>query len=522
MHLLARALDQRPTTGSFSTNKPLVDNPTMLVNPNKVAAREQGLKSTITVAILLEYCVSNGQLPNSVPLRNRSSGNFPECFPGICINRLRRAMGKSLSKRESGAYGAGVQEARKFVSQYYGRVPPHQIFFTAGISGGIEYLYDTFLGSTGGKVLIPNASYPTHFASAISYGGIHSVVTVDRTSAGLPDFSSCTNGDNPFAQVNLSSFIPFDNPIPIRYPRSFFRNGGTGIFDLNEAAQTDGVIRPIILDWIYSSFSWGNNPVSIDEVIKLANENHVLIFLNSISKVFLEPGQRAGVLAVYVPEHWTTGNIGKVVEGALIRNLNALNSIYLVQGSRTSIAALVEAHRILMEEESMPNAELDGLRMEAKRRFVGEDGSNGNRAIMCAIPHIAPLYPDVMVESSGYEVFKITGSNLPWKNNLYKQGVLHKFEKLIGQIDDERIRAGAFNALNYFKQHVPLEKMSPSDIFCLELAMETGVATAPGDRFFMLGTAPDEVMFRTVMIFPEHETRRDAELISEFLRTKLG
>ncbi|MEW6721776.1 MAG: hypothetical protein AB1324_00785, partial [Candidatus Micrarchaeota archaeon] len=344
-------------------------------NPHHIESREAGLKDTWTM-FYKNSCCRNGSMHDGRRLRDQSSGNFPKYF-GYRISEVTDAMEKEL--RGTGAYMAGIERAREAVASCY-RVPPDHVFFSDGISGGIEMLHQVFLHNTSGRVLIPNVSYPTHFSTAINFGGRGLIETVPRDpETGLPDFSGCTNGGNPFLRVGFSSFIPWDNPLPVVYPETFYRNAqGTGIFDLNEAAfVADGVIRPIVLDVIYKSFSWECERTTYDRILELGGDRNIIIFLNSLSKVFMEPNKRAGVIAVHVPPA-----LIRYAEGNLIRDLQSIFDRKLCGISNVSAAGLAAAHGILGRDEKEPDAQLEAIRTDARRRFIGEDGTGGNQRVM--------------------------------------------------------------------------------------------------------------------------------------------
>jgi aspartate/methionine/tyrosine aminotransferase len=480
-------------------------------NPHHISSREQSLKDT-WFGFYKIYCCRNGRTHDGKRLRDQSSGNFPKYFPGKTIPALRQAMRASLE--ESGAYMAGVEEAREKVAAYYD-VPPHHLFFTAGISDGIEMVHKLFLHNTKGRILIPNETYPTHFSTAITFGGPDLIVTIDRDpETGIPDFSRHVNGHNPFSLVGFSSFIPYDNPNPIVYPEWFFRNGqGSGVFDLNEAAFIkDGIIRPIVLDMIYQSFSWPAQHVAIRKLIELGDEKNILIFLNSASKVFLEPNKKAGVLAVHIPDcllKYAEGNIVRDLESDFQRRLGVIPN--------TSIAALVAAHEILARDEGEPQPELEEVRSEGRKRFIGGNCKGGNQAVMCSIPFVKPVHPDVRIESSGYNLFYIEHPYLPWMKPEYKKEVLGRLRTVLEQNGWN----AALSAFDAYMMNVAPENAAPSDIFCLDLVMSTGVAFAPAERFYKLGTAPKRVAFRPVMVADPDNFMEDAKLVEEFLLSRL-
>ncbi len=484
-------------------------------NPHHIQAREQSLKDTWSM-FFKNACCTDGTMPDGRKLRDQSSGNFPRYFPAERVVRVKRAMLEAVEG--TGAYMAGVEGARASVAEYY-MVTPDHVFFTAGISDGIDMIHQLFLNNTHGRVLIPNESYPTHFSTAIKFGGARLIETVERDGrTGIPDFSRLAGADNPFLKVGFSSFIPYDNPNPVVYPESFFRNlAGTGIFDLNEAAfMQDGVIRPIVLDMIYQSFSWPEAHVRIRELIQLSDDRNILIFLNSVSKAFLEPNKRAGVVAVYVPPA-----LGRYAEGNIIRDLQSLFDMKLCGISNVSVAALAEAHKVLAEDERSPDPQLEGIRREARRRFIGTDGLGGNEAAMRSLPHVKPLHPDLRIESSGYNLFYIDHPDLPWMKAEHKEGVLGRLRKIIAGLEDPQRSQRALSAFDTYMRYVAPADAAPSDIFCLDLVLSTGVAFAPIERFYKLGTAPERVAFRPVMVAEPERFLEDCRLVERFLAERL-
>ncbi|MBI5046145.1 hypothetical protein HZC07_00230, partial [Candidatus Micrarchaeota archaeon] len=177
----------------------------LLTNIHNIEAREQSLKDTL-FGIYNLYACRDGHTHNGTTIRNMSSGNFPNYFPHR-IARVRTAMRAALEDEISGAYMLQVEETRARLSELT-KFPRRHIFPCAGISDGIAMVHTVFLNRTDARVLIPNVTYPTHFATAITYGGRGMIVVVPRhPETGLPDFSRYSESDNPFGDVGFSSFI---------------------------------------------------------------------------------------------------------------------------------------------------------------------------------------------------------------------------------------------------------------------------------------------------------------------------
>jgi aspartate/methionine/tyrosine aminotransferase len=299
------------------------------------------------------------------------------------------------------------------------------------------------------------------------------------------------------------------------YPESFFRNDrGTGVFDLNEAAFVkDGILRPVVIDNIYESFSWPQNHLRVQRLIELADGKNILIFLNSLSKVFMEPNKKAGVLAVHIPRR-----LNKYAEGSIIRDFESDFDRRLCPVSYPAVRGIIAAYRMLAIDQGPggPHPELEAIRREGRRRF------SINQAAMCAVPHIKPLHPAIAIESSGYNLFKVDGFDLPWKRTEYKREVLGRLAAAISTIEDAQIREQAANWIEYYMANINIEALDPSDIFCLDLAMTTGVAYAPSGRFYKLGTAPDVIAFRPVMVADDVQFKEDMKILEDFLVSKLG
>ncbi len=206
----------------------------------------------------------------------------------------------------------------------------------------------------------------------------------------------------------------------------------------------------------------------------------------------------------------------------MIRDLQSIFYRALNEISNVSMAALVAGHEMLGGDEKKPDPELEAIRMEGRRRFIGVDGSGGNQALMRSLPHVKTLHPDLKIESSGYNMFFIDHPDPPWMKPDYKRVVLGRLRGVISAIEDPDRRAEAMNAFSYYVGLVAPEDTAASDIFCLDLVMETGVAFAPAERFYKLGTAPRRIAFRPVMVAEPAEFAEDARLVSEFLSRKLG
>ncbi|MFH1521157.1 MAG: aminotransferase class I/II-fold pyridoxal phosphate-dependent enzyme [Candidatus Micrarchaeota archaeon] len=318
-------------------------------------------------------------MPNGLPLRRFDSGNFPRYFPGVVVPEVRDAMLESLrytpdcDDAVSGEYLKDLQTQRERIAQYYRVTDPGHIFFTAGISGAIQTIQQLLLLNTGMHVAIPNLTYPTHLAVATMLVGRGGIDPIERNpKTGLPDVDRYDERNNPFRLAGLATVVTHENPLPIVHTPEVYRNDRmTGLFDLAEQATLrDGILRPFVVDVIYMSMSWPERQLTIDNLIKLADEKHILIFTNSASKVMLEPGKRAGVIAVYVPT-----KLRGYAAGGLIRGLESMFDLGLNPQSYTSVEGLVAAHDIFIAERNgTAHPTLNYIRNEARRRFIGDDG----------------------------------------------------------------------------------------------------------------------------------------------------
>ncbi|MDO8553903.1 MAG: aminotransferase class I/II-fold pyridoxal phosphate-dependent enzyme [Candidatus Micrarchaeota archaeon] len=498
--------------------------PRVKANSMIIAGREQTLKDT-WARVLAGAVVVNRKLPNGLEVRRFDSGNFPKYLPGVVIPEIRRAMEQSIkvgSGQEdtvSGEYLKDLDDDRAAIAPYYRVTDPNHIFFTAGISGAILTIQQLLLLNTGQGMLIPNLTYSTHLAVATMLAGNGSIIPIERDpTTGLPDVSRYSKQNNPFRTAGLATVVTHENPLPIVHTAEVYRNSkGTGLFDLAEIETLkDGIIRPFVVDLIYLSMSWPKTQLTIDKMIELADEKHILLFVNSLSKVMLEPGKRAGVIAAYVPKR-----LRAYAAGGVIRGLESLFDLGLNPQSYSSVKGLVAAHDILTaERDGTPHPTLQWIRGEARRRFIGEDGNGGNQRFMIELsPYLKPLYPNIAIESSGYNVFVVQGEDLPWIKPEYKKAVLDRVRSMMEQANNH----DAVSAFDDYMKRVTPARMGASDILCADLFMETGVLFPPIDRFFVLGTEPEGVVgFRPVMIAEPNEFHKVGALIKEFFETRMN
>ncbi len=499
-------------------------DPRVRANSMIIAGRQQTLKDT-WARVLAAAVVRDGKLPNGQLLRRFDSGNFPRYFPGVVVPEVRKAMEHSIrvglgqEDTASGEYLKDLDSDREAVAPYYRITDPNHIFFTAGISGAIQTLQMLLLLNTGMGMVIPNLTYPTHLAVATMLAGRGSIVPIERDPiTGLPDLSRYTRQNNPFRMAGLATVVTHENPLPIVHTAEVYRNAqGTGLFDLAEMETVkDGIIRPFVVDLIYLSMSWPKTQLTIDKMIELADEKHILLFVYSNSKVMLEPGKRAGVIAAYVPK-----GLRGYAAGGVIRGLESLFDLALNPQSYSSVKGLVAAHEILTaERDGTPHAVLERIRHEARKRFIGEDGNGGNQRFMMELSqYLTPLYPNIAIESSGYNVFVVNSEDSPWTNPKHKKVILDRVRAMMESVGN----LGAVNAFDDYMEKVPPARMGASDILCADLFMETGVLFPPIDRFFVLGTEPEGIVgFRPVMLAATDEFRKIGTLVRDFFEKRLG
>ncbi|MFH1521158.1 MAG: hypothetical protein ABID61_05925 [Candidatus Micrarchaeota archaeon] len=133
-------------------------------------------------------------------------------------------------------------------------------------------------------------------------------------------------------------------------------------------------------------------------------------------------------------------------------------------------------------------------------------------------PHLRALYPEIAIESSGYNTFVVRGENLPWLKTTYKELILSRVRAMMERVGNHE----AVSAYDDYVTRVPPARMGASDILCADLLMETGVLFPPIDRFYVLGTEPVGLVgFRPVMIATPNEFREIGELIKEFFELRL-
>ncbi len=494
-----------------------VRKPSVSMNGMVIRARQVTLKD-VWARVASLAIGREGLMPDRrTPIQRFDSGNFPLYNLGSAHPRVRAAIIEASAEDGiGGAYLRGVDEARKTIAEYYGirEANSHHVFFCAGISDAILKLQLLLLRNTNTKMFTTNVIYPTHLATATMLEGSDSIVTCPRTSNGQPDLSHYSADNNPMRNVGLITVVPYENPLPVVHREAVYRNNNhSGIFDLVERATwEDGRLRPIFFDIIYGSFTLADIHLGVKRILELADGKHILIFGNSLSKVFMDPNKRGGVLAVYVPPE-----LEREAEGTLIRGCESLFDLALNPVAYPSLRGLEVAHEILIEELTAPDPHLEAIRREARKRFIGEDGRSGNQRIMSSVAHLSPMF-DLAVESSGYNIFRVNGEELPWTRDSHKLGVLANLRRMMIEVGNENAAA----ALDYYLSKVPAERIAPSDVFCADLFAHTGIVLPPVERFFQDGTAPIGLVgFRPVMLAETEQFRSVAESIGNFLSMRL-
>ena len=209
----------------------------------------------------------------------------------------------------------GDAQLREEVAKYEG-VTPDDVYITAGLSEGIEFLYQAIL-EPGRNFLLPEPCYPLY-------------LTKSKVNFGVENFYECPAENNyePNVEDMRKKINKQTQAIVVINP-----NNPTGAVyspkTLKEIVNIAGEFNlPIIADDAYEMLVFDGKTVNMREICK----DVPLVSGNSMSKNFVYPGARVGYVAFH-GEEWTK------VKDATRRLCNQRLSINWEQ-QRAMIAAL--------------------------------------------------------------------------------------------------------------------------------------------------------------------------------------
>jgi alanine-synthesizing transaminase len=191
------------------------------------------------------------------------------------------AASDALKQNYSGyAPSDGDPELKRTVAEYE-KVAPEDVFITAGLSEGIDFLFQALV-DPGRNIILPTPTYPLYLTKErISYG---TVEFYDSDEHFEPDLDSMRKNINSYTKAIL--VINPNNPTGAVYSRKTLQ----GIIDLAGEFKL-----PIISDDVYDQMVFDGEMTHMRDICK----DVPVVGGNSLSKNYIYPGARAGYLAFH-------------------------------------------------------------------------------------------------------------------------------------------------------------------------------------------------------------------------------
>ncbi len=191
------------------------------------------------------------------------------------------AAADALKQNYSGyAPSDGDPELKRTVAEYE-KVAADDVFITAGLSEGIDFLFQALV-DPGRNIILPTPTYPLYLTKErISYG---TVEFYDSDGHFEPDLDSMRKNINSYTKAIL--VINPNNPTGAVYSRKTLQ----GIIDIAGEFKL-----PIISDDVYDQMVFDGEMAHMRDICK----DVPVVCGNSLSKNYIYPGARAGYLAFH-------------------------------------------------------------------------------------------------------------------------------------------------------------------------------------------------------------------------------
>ncbi len=191
------------------------------------------------------------------------------------------AAAHALTQNYSGyAPSDGDPELKEAVASFE-KVAPEDVFITAGLSEGIDFLFQAMV-DPGRNIILPVPTYPLYLTKErISYGTIE---FYDCDEKFEPDPDSLRKNINKYTKAIL--VINPNNPTGAVYSRKTLQS----IIDIAGESKL-----PIISDDVYDQMVFDGEITNMRDICK----DVPVVCGNSLSKNYIYPGARAGYLAFH-------------------------------------------------------------------------------------------------------------------------------------------------------------------------------------------------------------------------------
>ena len=465
----------------------------MQLNPFVVKVDKVGLRNSLSVWFLqnimkkTEFQLQLGDLVKFIGKGYRSNSVIE-----AGINAIKEYAGYTHSN--------GEESVRKAVSRYWfgNEEKYNDIIITNGATGA-AYLMAWAIKPE--KVAIPCFSYPTWFTSTYKEGG--EILTLERDEEGKISKHSIESINE---DVDYVVIIPFDNPTGVVISKE---NILEIISRLKNIRKEYGKTIPLVMDMEYFDLVFNKSPEEVKNEYVGIGKEWIVVYTWSLSKSISGPEWRAGFLAVdYGKEYENEGM-------ELINSLSIMNSDML--GINIASQFMIKQAMVDFLEQGETYK-----KREEVRKLVANRVKNNYKALESIKELNFMKKPEC-----GFYCIGFVKENTPWKEEKLKERIWNKFR-------ESAEKAGKIGIWKKWFMRKEVESYSLSELYALDLAMETKIIVVPYGRF-NINEENEKIGFRVVIPHKEeliekvvkawedfHKKRFEKkEVIEEYMSSKL-
>ncbi len=386
----------------------------------------------------------------------------------------------AIDKWKGYTHSNGSEEVRRLISKYWfeNEEKYNNIIITNGATGG-AYLMAWAIKPK--KVAIPLYSYPTWFTSVYKEGG--KILNLERDKENQISAKAINKINK---EIDYIVVIPFDNPTGAIITTE---NIMKLIKRLKKIREREGKTIPLVLDMEYYDLVFNKKA---EEVLKEYNKfgkEWLVIYSWSLSKSIGGPEWRSGFIAVDYPSNMEEGK--ELVNALSIANSDSLGINISAQ------FMLKEAIRdFLKKGETFKKREK--VRKKVAKRVLK------NYRIFSRVKGLKFLG---IPKTAFYSIIFLDNTK-PWKNKKLKEKIWEKFR-------EKAIESGKAELWEKTFSKKDIKNYSLSEVYALDLAIETGIIVVPYGRF-NLEEDKHKIGFRVVIPHKEELIKKCAKEWEEF------